>query len=174
MIYEPREDSFLLRKAVKKYAKGMLFLDIGSGTGIQVKTAIDSGAKYVLASDINSEAVANLKKQNINAIKSDLFEKIKCRFDIIAFNPPYLPEDKREDRESKLATTGGNKGDEIILRFLKQAKSYLNKNGIILLVISSLTPKKRIYELLKKQNLKHKVILSKKCFFETLEVWEIT
>ncbi|HLF53765.1 MAG TPA: HemK2/MTQ2 family protein methyltransferase [Candidatus Nanoarchaeia archaeon] len=173
MIYNPREDSFLLEKAVKKYAKGKSFLDIGAGSGIQAKAAIKMGAKYVLASDINQEAVRNLKKQNISVIKSNLFEKIKERFDIIAFNPPYLPGDKREDGESQLATTGGEKGDEIIIKFLNEAKSHLNKKGIILLLLSSLTPKKRILETLKKQNLSYKIIDSEKFFFESLEVWKI-
>ena len=53
MIYEPREDSYLLQKYVKKYSKGKYFLDIGSGSGIQAKTAIKAKAKSVLATDIN-------------------------------------------------------------------------------------------------------------------------
>ena len=173
MIYEPKEDSFLLEKAVRKYSKGKSFLDMGSGSGIQAKAALENKAKSVLAADISEEAVRNLKKQKISAIKSDLFSKIKDKFDIIALNPPYLPEDAREDKESQLATTGGKKGDEIILKFLKQAKSHLNKKGIILLVVSSLTPKRKILELLMKQNLKKEAILSEKFFFETLEVWKI-
>ena len=60
----------------------------------------------------------------IPSITSDLFDKIpkNKKFDIVAFNPPYLPEDKREDKESQLTTTGGKKGNEITLRFLKKAK----------------------------------------------------
>jgi methylase of polypeptide subunit release factors len=46
----------------------------------------------------------------------------------------------REDKESALATTGGKQGDELILKFLKQAQKHLTKKGIILLVLSSLTP----------------------------------
>ena len=34
MLYEPREDSRLLAKYAKKYAKGLV-LDIGTGSGIQ-------------------------------------------------------------------------------------------------------------------------------------------
>jgi release factor glutamine methyltransferase len=173
MIYTPREDSFLLEREVKKLAKNKVFLDLGSGTGIQAKAALSVKAKSILAADINQEAITLLKKQGINAIKSNLFSSIKGKFDLIAFNPPYLPEDKREDKNSKLATTGGRKGDEIILKFLKQAKSHLNENGIILLVISSLTPKENIIKLLTKQGLSYEVISSEKVFFETLEVWKI-
>jgi release factor glutamine methyltransferase len=173
MIYTPREDSFLLEREVKKLAKNKVFLDIGSGSGIQSKAALSVKAKSVLAADINQEAITLLKKQGIPAIKSNLFSKIKRKFDLIAFNPPYLPEDKREDKKSKLATTGGKQGDEIIIKFLKQAKPHLNKNGIILLVLSSLTPKEKIAKLLTKQELSYKVISSEKMFFESLEVWKI-
>ena len=173
MIYTPREDSFLLEGEIKKLAKNKSVLDMGTGSGIQAKAAVKAGAKSVLAADINEEAIILLKKQGINAIKSNLFQKIKGKFDIITFNPPYLPEEKQEDKESALATTGGKRGDEIILKFLKQAKPHLEQKGIILLVISSLTPKDKIIKLLEKQSLKHKVLSSEKFFFETLELWEI-
>jgi methylase of polypeptide subunit release factors len=92
---------------------------------------------------------------------------------LIAFNPPYLPEDKREDKESALTTTGGKRGDEIIVKFLKDAKKHLNKNGIVLLLVSSLTPKEKILKILEKNSLKYEIISSQKFFFETLEVWNI-
>ena len=122
MIYNPREDSFLLEKEVKKYAKGKSFLDMGAGSGIQAKAAQSAGAKSVLCADINKEAVKELKSLGFKAVKSDLFSNIKEKFDVISLNPPYLPEDKLEDKASRLATTGGKKGDEIILRFLRDAK----------------------------------------------------
>lgn len=174
MIYEPREDSFLLEKAVKKYAKNKSFLDMGSGSGIQAKAANLAKAYSVLAADIDREVVKNLKNQGISAVHSDLFSNIKRKFDVIAFNPPYLPEDRREDKESAIVTTGGKKGDELILKFLKQAKSHLTKKGILLLVVSSLTPKKSIINLLKKEKFVHKSILKERFFFETLEVWKIS
>jgi len=35
-IYDPREDSFLLQKQIKNYAKGIV-LDMGTGSGISSK-----------------------------------------------------------------------------------------------------------------------------------------
>lgn len=173
MIYSPREDSYLLEKYVKKYSKGKSVLDMGSGSGIQAKAAQLSKAKYILASDINPESVNLLKKEGINAIKSDLFSNIKEKFDIIAFNPPYLPEDEEEDKESKLITSAGKKGDEIIVKFLKQAKNHLKKRSTILLIVSSLTPKSNINNIIKKQYTKKTVLETKSFFFETLEIWKI-
>ena len=123
----------------------------------------------IVTSRVVSQAVYKNK-----FIHSNLFSKVKSKFDLILFNPPYLPEDKREDKESALATTGGKKGDEIILKFLKQSKSYLNKNGTILLLVSSLTPLEEIESLLTKQKMKFEFISSKKIFFETLSIMKIT
>ncbi|MCU0642470.1 MAG: methyltransferase [archaeon] len=174
MIYSPREDSFLLEREVKKLAKGRASLDMGCGSGIQGKAALSSGAKSVSFSDINPEAIKELKKQGFDAVKSDLFSDIKEKFDLVSFNPPYLPENKEEGRESGLANSGGKRGDELILRFLKQVKFHLNRGGIILLVLSSLTPRDKIEILLKKQKM-HKKLLGKQSFFmESLEVWKIS
>ena len=173
MIYEPAEDSFLLAKFVKKYSKNKSVLDMGAGSGIQSKTAINSGASRVLAADINPEAVKHLQSLKITATRSNLFSNISGKFDLIVFNPPYLPLDSREDLESQQATTGGKLGDEIILRFLTKVSSHLDKSGKILLLLSSLTPKDRILKLLEKKRLKHKSIGSEKLFMEILEVWLI-
>jgi len=167
MIYEPAEDSFLLQKYVKIYAKGKI-LDMGSGSGIQALAALEN-TKDVLAVDINPGVVDLLKKKGINAEVSDLFNNVKGKFDLIIFNPPYLPEDKNEPQDSKLATTGGKKGFEIIERFLKQAKKFLGKNGKILIVFSSLTGD--ILKLFDKYGFKFKKLEEKKLFFETLHIY---
>ncbi|MEK6889662.1 MAG: HemK2/MTQ2 family protein methyltransferase [Nanoarchaeota archaeon] len=173
LIYEPSDDSFLLAKQVKKYAKNKKVLDIGSGSGIQALTAKKAKAKSILASDINKLAVKKIKSLGIESIYSNLFSKIKGRYDLIIFNPPYLPEDKNEDSQSSLITSGGKKGDELTLKFLKQAKKHLKKSGIILIVISSLSPFERIESTLKGLNLKFKILESKNLFMERLSVLEI-
>ena len=173
MIYEPREDSHLLKKIVEKYVEGKTFLDMGAGSGLLSQAAINRSAKSVFAADIQKDVVDYLRKKKIKAIHSNLFSNVKRKFDVIAFNPPYLPEDKREDKESSITTTGGKKGDEIILKFLKQSIFHLNKNGKILIVISSLTPQNRINSLIYSLKLKKKVLASEKFFMENLEVWEI-
>ncbi len=173
MIYSPSDDSYLFAETIKKYAKNKSLLDIGSGSGIIAETALKAGAKSVLASDINPESIKLLKSKGVPAVKSDLFSKIKGKFDIITFNPPYLPQDKREDKESRRATTGGKEGDETIIKFLKQVKSHLNNNGFILIIMSNLTPKVKIINLLKKLKYKNSIISQKSLFFEKLEVWKI-
>jgi release factor glutamine methyltransferase len=175
MIYEPAEDSFLLLKQVEKYSKDKKVLDMGTGFGIQAVTAIRCGAREILAADINPEAVEHVKLhitgKKFKVIKSDLFENIKEKFDLIIFNPPYLPEEPLEPEDSKLSTTGGKKGNEILTRFLKQAKGHLNENGKILIVFSSLTP--NVDKILEELNYKFKKLDEQKIDFETLYVYLI-
>ena len=166
MIYEPEEDSYLLEKYVKKFAKGKV-LDLGSGSGIQSEAALEK-TKNVLAVDIDKECVNYLKKKGIKSKYSDLFSNIEEKFDLIIFNPPYLPNEKLEDEESKKITTGGKDGYEILERFFSQVNKHLNKNGKILIVFSSLTKKSKVDKIIEENNFKFKILEEQKMFFEKL------
>ncbi|MCR4327409.1 MAG: methyltransferase [Nanoarchaeota archaeon] len=169
MIYEPEEDTFLILETVLKNTKNknLNVLEIGSGSGFILESLKENGFKKVKGVDINPEAVIFCKNKSLNVIESDLFSKIKEKFDIIIFNPPYLPLDKLEDSESKVITTGGKTGSETINRFLKEAKKHLLKNGKVFLLTSSLTKG------IKWSGYKKKLISEKKLFFEKLFVWEL-
>lgn len=164
MIYPPEEDSFLLLKHVKALAKGKV-LDMGTGSGILAEAALEK-TRDVLAADIDEEAVNNCKERGINAILSDLFSNIHGKYDLIVFNPPYLPMD---ERDLSLATSGGKKGYEVIERFLSEASLYLTESGIILMVFSSLTG--NVNKLLKRHGYKFKCLEEKNLFFEKIYVY---
>jgi release factor glutamine methyltransferase len=146
-------------------------LDIGSGSGIQAQKCIEFGVnpENLTLADINKESIKFLKTKFLNSkiIHSDLFENIKGKFNLIIFNPPYLPEDSRESEDSKLVTTGGKKGSKVINKFLTESKKHLEENGKILLLTSSLT------KTINWQNYKKKLLGKKKLFFEELYVWEL-
>lgn len=177
-IYSPAEDSYLMQKVLQKQIPKLLqknsnikILEIGSGSGIQLKTLFNSGVKKqnIYSNDINSNAVELCKKLSFNCISSDLFNKIpeNLNFDLIIFNPPYLPYDKKEPKNSQLSTTGGKNGSEIINKFLKSAKNYLNKNGEIFLLTSSLTKN------INWKNYKKEILEKQKLFFEEIYVWKL-
>lgn len=178
LIYSPEEDSYLLEHVLLnklptliKNQSDLKFFEMGTGSGIQLNAALKAGfkAENIFGADINPDAIKQCKKLKFNCKKSNLFEKVKGKFDIIVFNPPYLPEDKKaEDKESKIITTGGKKGSEIINKFLIQAKNHLKVKGKIFLVTSSLT--KKINWL----NYKKRKAAEKKIFFEKLFVWELS
>lgn len=179
-FYKPEEDSFLLAKVIQRYIKllnkkkikVLRILDLGTGSGIQAKNCITCGIKpsQILSVDINTNALREAKKLKVETKKSDLFEKIDKKFNLIIFNPPYLPKHKFD---SKSDTTGGKKGDETIIKFIKQLKKHLEKKGNSFLLTSSHTPKKRWTKEAKKQKLKIIKVETKKLFYEELYVWDI-
>ena len=173
-IYQPAEDSFLLEKFVKKEIKKKSItkvLDMGTGSGIQAEAAVKEGInpKDITIADINSRAIKLLKKKfpKSKLIQSDLFSKIpnNKKFDLIIFNPPYLPDHKFDNQPD---TSGGKNGSRVINKFLKKTKSHLNKNGKILLLTSNLTKN------INWQDYKRKLLGKKRIFFEELYVWRLS
>jgi len=170
MIYEPAEDSFLLAKHVKKLAYGKV-LDVGTGSGIQATTALENkNVTAVTAVDKNPEAVKQCDKR-IRCFQSDLFSKVKGKFDTIIFNPPYLP---AEGKVKYPALEGGKKGYEILERFLDQVGDYLSTDGQILIVFSSLTNKKKVGEFIERNLFTSKQLDKEHIGFEDLFVYRIT
>ncbi|NYZ79684.1 methyltransferase [Candidatus Micrarchaeota archaeon] len=140
-VYTASEDSFLLEQNIPSDLAGKKVLEIGCGSGIISVIAARNGAD-VAAVDINHEAVKATKKLaelsgfKIKALKSDLFEKVRGKFDLIVFNPPYVA-CECERLEGEEAWAGGKDGRELIDRFLKEFKKHLTKNGEALLLVSS-------------------------------------
>jgi HemK-related putative methylase len=183
MVYPPQEDSFMLEIQIKNYLgkfskeqkEKLKVLDMGSGSGIQARTAIASGIKRInlIASDIEAEAIKKLKEQKIPARKSNLYSNInkEKKFDLIIFNAPYLPANKYD---SKPDTTAGKKGYEIILKFLRKSKKYLTKEGVILILFSSLSIPEKILAYTKKLGYSSHLLDEKEMgMFEKLYVYKL-
>lgn len=166
MVYQPREDSFLLEQAVKEHARGKT-LDMGTGTGIQALAAQAKGLE-VIAVDIDPGAVKEAQSKGINTVQSDLFKGIGGKFDTIIFNPPYLPDAEPRD----IALDGGPTGLELLARFLKQAKHYLTGGGQILFVQSSVTGIDKTKQLLLERGYNFKIASSTSVMTEELVVFK--
>jgi release factor glutamine methyltransferase len=143
-VYKPGEDSYLLQRWVEKFVTGSV-LDMGTGSGIQAVTAASKKeVTHVLAVDINPAAlIAAEKRAHINNVQakidflhSDLFENVKGMYDWILFNTPYLPSEGDADEAS---WAGGETGGEIIRRFLGEAPGFLEDEGSVLMIYSSLS-----------------------------------
>lgn len=183
-FYQPAEDSYLIAEALKKTLEAykedeinkLKLLDMGCGSGIITETALSFNVpkQNILAVDINKQAVKFVKnKYQVRAITSDLFNKIKKskenKFDLIVFNPPYLPENKYDKKKD---TSGGKKGYETAERFLQQANGFLKESGKILILLSSLTNPKYLNKKFKEEYTS-KTTNDKKLFFEQLFVLQL-
>ncbi len=178
-VYCPREDSLLLAKVLEKEElKGKHALEVGCGSGLLSIIMSKSNAK-VTAVDVSRDAVATARENAerngvaLACFESDLFSSVTSSFDLIVFNPPYLPEgdDKYLEKE-KRHLIGGRTGREVISKFIVQAKAHLNNNGKILLLISSLTGEKDVMDLFHAQGFKTKIAARENIPWEELVVIE--
>ena len=168
-VYKPADDSYLLRDHIRELdLDGKKVLDMGTGSGIIAIEAAKSGPK-VVAADINQEAIdfarEKAQKQDLDGeisfVQSNLFENVEGDFDIILFNPPYLPGEKGVGDEE--IWYGGEKGIGVTRDFLKSAREYVCENGQIVVIMSSHADWK---DLIDEYDLK--IIDSEKLWFETL------
>lgn len=148
-VYKPAEDTFLLADNIE-FREGERVLEIGTGSGLISVLAALEGAK-VVATDINNIALdcarRNAERHGVEADidfrEGDLFGPIgeTEKFDLVIFNPPYLPvsEDEHSEEILERAWDGGTDGRKIIDRFLDQVFDYLNSKGCVYFVQSSLT-----------------------------------
>ncbi len=155
-VYEDAEDTWLLQKALMAYLakhKPKSILDVGTGTGI---LAITAGK--AVATDIDFEACklakhnAKLNNAGVKVVCCDLVSAIKKKFDLVVFNPPYLPEIEVKTDIDR-AVCGGSTGTEVFCRFLSQVKA-----KTILFVYSSLEDFSKIKKKIESMHLNFEVL----------------
>ena len=150
----PRPETEELAMLVVGVAEeGQSVLDLCTGSGAIAIATYKELEKYnrkvkMTATDISAEALA-LAKENAEAneadilfIQSDLFSRIRGRFDIIVSNPPYIPSAEidtlqREVQayEPRLALDGGADGLDFYRRIAQESGKYLNRGGTIILEV---------------------------------------
>ena len=174
-VYTPAEDTYMLLNACKRLARGKRVLDLGCGTGIVGITAARAGALEVIMLDINPYAVStarlNSMENGVDRVTSIIqCDALKClnsveHVDLIAFNPPYLP-DARRERWIDYSWAGGPEGGEL-LEDVVETLIDSGFTGEILVVWSSATSRTPM-NMLERAKFKLKVIDSTHKFFETI------
>ncbi|MDD5331537.1 MAG: tRNA (adenine(22)-N(1))-methyltransferase TrmK [Candidatus Nanoarchaeia archaeon] len=142
-------------------SRNAVVLDMGTGSGILAIVA-SKNAKKVIAADILDRAVEcarlNVKRlgleNKIEVIKSNLFENINGKFDIIIFNIPFNPEKEAKDL-LEIATF--DKDARLLQRFFKEVGNYLKEGGKIILAYASFGRLDILNECIKKQGFRHKI-----------------
>ncbi|MEN4006343.1 MAG: class I SAM-dependent methyltransferase [Methanobacteriaceae archaeon] len=177
-VYEPAEDTFLFAENLDIQRSDEV-LEIGTGTGLITVYAAQR-TKRVVATDINKNAIKCALKNtianrtyNVELREGNLFEPVEGeKFDLILFNTPYLPTspDERLDEELNTAFDGGLDGRNTIDAFLDQLKGYLNDEGRVQLVQSSLSDNKKTLTKLEELGFETEITARKKCFFEEIVV----
>ena len=151
-VLSPRMETEELIYKVIEYVKAsnknkFKILDLCTGSGIiaiTLKKELDQVSVDVIASDISEEAIEVAKKnaQSHNAtikfIKSDIFNDIGDKFDIIVSNPPYI--DRKDEvtmqdnvlkYDPHLALFAEEEGMYFYRKIIEQANDYLNENGVM-------------------------------------------
>lgn len=203
-IYPPSDDTYLIIDYFKKEINENFFdglpintikkiLDMGTGTGIialffqEIKKYFSKFTSEIYASDISDAAIrcatlnerTNNYKDNIAFIESDIFRKfppnLQHSFDIIVFNPPYLPsinykEKNIVQKRSDSNWDGGERGFEVFLEFLRQVKNFLNSEQkyYIYYISSSSTDLSQLNNELEILGFQNSVLNKKHVFFEDI------
>ncbi len=150
-VYRPDDDSYLLL-SLMKVNKGDRILEIGCGSGIiSIHSAMVGGE--VTSMDINESAVRqtryNAEQNGVvlkNILVGDMFNPVKGEWDVIVFNPPYLP--NIEEQKPDVRWDGGIKGDETILRFLEDGRRFMHKGSRLYFCCSDMSPLEKIHRIL--------------------------
>ena len=146
----PRQDTeTLVEEALKIIRPGMKVLDMCTGSGCILisilKNVVDvEGFGYDISKQALNTAKENAKLNNVNATfeRSDLFEEVVDKFDVIVSNPPYIPTEvigglmpEVAVYEPIQALDGKEDGLHFYRRIVADASRYLNENGRLLFEI---------------------------------------
>ncbi len=165
---ETEELIYKVLEYIKKSKKDSFrILDLCTGSGIiaiTLKKEIVEKYTEIVASDISEKALsiaienANNNNANITFIKSDLFDNISGKFDLIISNPPYISyKDKITIKDNvlkydpHLALFAEEDGIYFYRKIIEKAVHYLSKDGVIFFEIGY-DQKEKIFELGKNNN----------------------
>lgn len=161
----PQPDTEILVEEVieicKSRPKTTRILDICTGSGAIAIVLNKKTEANITASDVSPKALEVAKKNaskhqaKIEFVESDMFERLSGKFDMIVSNPPYIETktienlSKEVKNEPILALDGGKDGLDFYRILAKQAKSYLEKDGILAVEIGY-NQKKEVMEIFEK------------------------
>ncbi len=175
-VYPIEADTLLLTEAaLAEVRPGDRVLEVGTGSGYVAATLTSRGAIFVTAIEINPHAAAMARACGLDVIRTDLTAGICGTFDLILFNPPYLPTapEERIDDWLELALDGGENGRRVIERFAAVVLDRLAPAGRLLLLVSSLTGVEEVLSLFERKVCRAEVVRKLALEGETLFVLRV-
>ena len=174
-VYEPAEDTFLLTDSAFNYIRdGMKVLEIGTGTGFVSAVLKTNFNINIITTEINPDAARCARSNGLEVVRTHMFDGLKPYpyFDMIMFNPPYLPtnEDEKVPGWMNYAYDGGIDGCDSIRNFLSNVHDYIKPEGLIVLLVSSLSGVEYIKQMMQSYGFEVNTISRDKYFFEELVV----
>lgn len=167
-VYLPAEDTAALGRALRQY-RGDAFLEIGFGSGA-VLAGVLPRFITVVGTDVLGVEQAAAAKGEADAVLADRAACFRDGvFDLVAFNPPYLPSDGIVDR----AVDGGKGGLEVPLRFLEEALRVVRRDGKVLLLLSDEADLEEFARICNARGLSVEEKQRTPLFFESLVVFEV-
>ncbi len=147
----PRQDTELLvEEALQELHDGMRILDMCTGSGCILLSLLKySNDCEGIGADISEEALkvaernrVQLGLENAAFIRSDLFEAVEGKFDLLVSNPPYICSDvidtlmpEVREHEPRQALDGSADGLHFYRRILADCRAYLKPGGMLLFEI---------------------------------------
>lgn len=134
-----------------KYAPARI-LDLCTGSGcIGIACAKEFPDAAIVCSDISDAALrvaeANVEQHSLQSqvqvIKSDLFQELSGKFDLIVSNPPYVDANDLSSMpaeysaEPSIGLAAGDDGLDIAKRILAEAGKYLSPNGLLVVEVGN-------------------------------------
>jgi release factor glutamine methyltransferase len=164
-VYLASEDSFLLRRVLRRFS-GQTCLEIGAGNGGNLLELAKSFG-FAVGTDIVPPEMPSGGGEFVLADRASCFRD--SVFDLVAFNPPYLPSEEVEDA----AVDGGRDGVDATVAFLEEAVRVVKATGTILILLSSQNPMERIELICREHGLTMTLEESERLFYESLAVYSI-
>ena len=163
--YLASEDSALLRTALGAYA-GEASLEIGAGNGGNL-AELSKRFGLVVGTDLVRPSMQDWREHGADYVLADAGSCFRPgTFDLVAFNPPYLPEGVT-DR----ATQGGEQL-EVPRSFLRDALGVVRRGGKVLFLLNQGADIPEFREICSAAGYRMKRVMSKKLFYEELVVYE--
>jgi release factor glutamine methyltransferase len=167
--YLPAEDTHLLREALATCG-GDSCLEIGFGSGALLAGV---AGRFRLAVGTDILVLEDAKQSRTESADLVLADTAKCFrdgvFDLVFFNPPYLPSDRIEDA----SVDGGSGGTQVPISFLREALRVMKEYGTVMVLLSEAGDVGSFLEYCRSQSLYVEPVGERSLFYEKLVVFKI-